>query len=357
MLVQTKNYGIMSFKVKDFCLKISLLICFLQFFQGGYAQYDFTSVDNFLKANQKALGNSLVVMVYKDGKVVYKKEMGDFDAKTQAPIASCSKWLTAALVMTFVDEGKMSLDDRIDKYIPFFDKYLKGYITIRNCLSHTTGVEADKPGLMGFLSRKKYETLEEEVNNFASKRQIIANPGKDFAYSMVGLNTAGRAVEVASKKNFQKMMADRILKPCGMRATNFDADEAPNPSGGAVSTATDYLNFLAMILNKGVFNGKRVLSEKAIEEMQRSQTKDLPIRYVPKVAEGYDYGLGEWIQEKDASGNSTVVSSPGLFGTWPYVDKKNNYAAILFVKSLITVDKRDLYLDLKKNIDAALGVK
>ena len=112
-----------------------------------------------------------------------------------------------------------------------------------------------------------------------------------------------------------------------------------------------------MILNKGMFNGKRILSEQAIEEMQKSQTKDLPVRYTPKVAEGFEYGLGEWIQEKDASGNSTVVSSPGLFGTWPYVDKKNNYAAILFVKSLITVDKRDLYLDLKKNIDAALGVR
>jgi len=114
-LSKLKITAIMSFKVKDFCLKISLLICFLQLFQGGYAQYDFSSVDNFLKANQKALGNSLVVMVYKDGKVVYKKEMGDFDAKTQAPIASCSKWLTAALVMTFVDEGKMSLDDAVEQ--------------------------------------------------------------------------------------------------------------------------------------------------------------------------------------------------------------------------------------------------
>jgi len=345
----------MSRKVRDFCLKISILIGFLQFLQPAWAQYDFSNVDKFLTTNQKALGSSLVVMVYKDGKVVYKKEMGDFDAKTQAPIASCSKWLTAALVMTFVDEGKLKLDDRIDKFIPFFDNYMKGYITIRNCLSHTTGVEADKPGLVGFLGRKKYETLEEEVNSFASKRQIISNPGKDFAYSMVGMNTAGRAVEIVSKKTFNKMMLDRVLKPCGMRATNFDADNAPNPSGGALSTATDYLNFLVMILNKGMINNKRVLSEKAIEEMETDQMKGLPIRYTPKIAEGYDYGLGEWIQEKDDAGKSTVVSSPGLFGTWPYVDRKNNYAAIIFVKSLISQEKKDLYLELKKNIDQVLG--
>ena len=345
----------MSRKVRDFCLKISILIGLLQFLQPAWAQYDFTNVDKFLTTNQKALGSSLVVMVYKDGKVVYKKEMGDFDAKTQAPIASCSKWLTAALVMTFVDEGKLKLDDRIDKFIPFFDNYMKGYITIRNCLSHTTGVEADKPGLVGFLGRKKYETLEEEVNSFASKRQIISNPGKDFAYSMVGMNTAGRAVEIVSKKTFNKMMLDRVLKPCGMRATNFDADNAPNPSGGALSTATDYLNFLVMILNKGMINNKRVLSEKAIEEMETDQMKGLPVRYTPKIAEGYDYGLGEWIQEKDDAGKSTVVSSPGLFGTWPYVDRKNNYAAIIFVKSLISQEKKDLYLELKKNIDQVLG--
>jgi len=345
----------MSRKVRDFCLKISILIGFLQFLQPAWAQYDFSNVDKFLTTNQKALGSSLVVMVYKDGKVVYKKEMGDFDAKTQAPIASCSKWLTAALVMTFVDEGKLKLDDRIDKFIPFFDNYMKGYITIRNCLSHTTGVEADKPGLVGFLGRKKYETLEEEVNSFASKRQIISNPGKDFAYSMVGMNTAGRAVEIVSKKTFNKMMLDRVLKPCGMRATNFDADNAPNPSGGALSTATDYLNFLVMILNKGMINNKRVLSEKAIEEMETDQMKGLPVRYTPKIAEGYDYGLGEWIQEKDDAGKSTVVSSPGLFGTWPYVDRKNNYAAIIFVKSLISQEKKDLYLELKKNIDQVLG--
>ena len=77
--------------------------------------------------------------------MLYKKEMGDFNAKTQAPIASCSKWLTAALVMQFVDEGKLSLDDKVVKYIPEFEKYCKSYITIRQCLSHMTGI-ADEGG-------------------------------------------------------------------------------------------------------------------------------------------------------------------------------------------------------------------
>ncbi len=116
-------------------------------------------------------------MIWKGDSLVYKKEMGDFNSKTQAPIASCSKWLTAALVMQFVDEGKISLDDKVVKYIPEFDKYFKGYITIRHCLSHMTGIEDDDKFLKRILDRKKYTTLEEEVNAFAAKREIRANAG------------------------------------------------------------------------------------------------------------------------------------------------------------------------------------
>ena len=80
-------------------------------------------------------------MVYKDGKTVYQKTMGEFNAKTQAPIAAAGNWLTAALVMVFVDQGKVSLDDPVSKYIPSFEKYIKNYVTIRHCLTHTTGIE------------------------------------------------------------------------------------------------------------------------------------------------------------------------------------------------------------------------
>jgi CubicO group peptidase (beta-lactamase class C family) len=106
-----------------------------------------------------------------------------------------------------------------------------------------------------------------------------------------------------------------------------------------------------MILNKGTFNGKRILSEAAIEKMQTPQTPTIPKKYTPKVAEGFEYGLGEWIQEMDDRGNSTVVSCPGLFGTWPFVDKCRGYAGIVFVKSLISEQKKELYLDIKKSID------
>ncbi|MFK4985511.1 serine hydrolase domain-containing protein, partial [Klebsiella pneumoniae] len=83
------------------------------------------------------------VLVYREGKIIYEKNLGDFNTKTQAPIASCSKWLTAALVMVLVDEGKLSLSDKVSKYLPIFAKYSKGYITIKDCLAHLTGIESE----------------------------------------------------------------------------------------------------------------------------------------------------------------------------------------------------------------------
>lgn len=347
----------MSHKYGVTCMKVIPIPFLLLLFQPLISQYDFSGVDQLLQRNQKLLGNNLVALVYKDGKIVYKKELGeDFTAKTQAPIASCSKWLTAALVMNFVDQGKLDLDDPVSKYIPSFNKYMKGYVTIRHCLSHTTGIEKEKGGAGKLLERRKYENLEEEANAIAAK-EISNNPGKEFFYGNYGLNIAARVCEIVGKKTFDRLIQERITRPLRMRATSFTNDNgnAPHPSGGARSTAADYMNFLIMILNKGVFEGKTILSEKAIAEMQKVQMADLPVKYAPKAAEGFEYGLGEWIQEKNESGIATVVSSPGLFGTWPYVDNCRKYAAIIFVKTILGEQKKDIVLQFKELVEEQLG--
>lgn len=347
----------MSLKTNPICLICSLFCAFLLFFQFSFAQSDFGEVDALLQKNQKMLGNAVVALVYKDGKIIHQKELGvDFNAKTQAPIASSSKWLTAALVMIFVDEGKISLDDPVAKYIPIFNSHMKSYVTIRQCLAHTTGIENDKGSLLKIVQRKKFATLEEEVNAYAAK-EISNNAGTEFHYGIIGLNIAGRVLEVITKKTFDRIIADKLLRPLKMRGTTFvdEGGNAPNPSGGARSTANDYMNFLSMILSKGMFEGKRILSEKAIEEMQQSQFTNLPVKFTPKLAEGLHYGLGEWIQEEDASGKSTVVSCPSLFGTWPYVDKCRNYAALIFVKNLLGEQNKDFALQFKGAVDQAIG--
>jgi CubicO group peptidase (beta-lactamase class C family) len=327
------------------------------FCQGLFSQGNFTETDQLLKQNQKALGTNFVALVWKDGKLIYQKqfekEIGDFNGKYQAPIGACSQWLTAALVMSYVDEGKLSLDDKVSKYIPLFATYMKSYITIRNCLTNTTGIEADPSGPMKLLQKSKFASLEDEVNSFASKREIAANPATEIYYSHVGPNIAGRVLEIITKKSFDRLMQERIIRPLKMRSTTF-ADEnggAVNPSGGAQSTANDYMNFLIMLMNKGTFESKRILSEKAVAEIEKAQYPQLQVKYIPKEAGGLLGGLGCWIQ----AGNGPVVSSLNLAGTWPYIDLCRNYAAIIFVKSPAAEPKNDIYQRFKQSIDTQLG--
>ena len=329
------------------CLKVSVLCTSLLFLQQIYAQSDFAVVDQQLQQQQKQLGTNLVTMVYKDGRIIYEKALGDAKATTAIPLAFTSQWLTAALVMTFVEEGKLSLDDKVGKYLPIFNPYNKGYITIRHCLTHMTGIAGEKPGtLLSSFKRSKYASLEEEVNDFASKKDIETNAGTRFNFNNIGPNIAGRVLEVISKKSFDRLMTDRIFRPLAMKNSSFASDKAVNPSGGAVSSPLEFMNFLAMILNKGTLNGKKILSEQAVAEMQ--------LVHINKTSADFDYGYGEWIQEKDDQGRATAICGPGLSGTWPWIDFQKGYAALVFAKTVPGEQKKEPYLQLKKTIEAAL---
>jgi CubicO group peptidase (beta-lactamase class C family) len=318
-------------------------------------KYAFGELDNLLTQKQGLIGKDYVVLIWeKDDTLVYKKEAGEYKSRTAAPIASCSKWLTAALVMQFVDEGKISLDDPVVNYLPVFERYMKKYVTIRHCLSHMTGIEDDDKFLKKILQRKKFESLDQEVEAFAA-REIRANAGTDFWYGNVGLNIAAKVLEIVSKRKFDVLIKQKLLVPLGMRQTTFTELDGGlyNPSGGARSTADDYMKFLVMLMNKGKYNGKQILSEESVEEMMKIQTNTSMIRYAPKAAEGFNYALGSWvIEEKD--GKSAVLTSPGLFGTWPMIDVCRGYAYILFVKNFLGEERANAHLEIKEVIDEAM---
>lgn len=360
--VQYKNPETMSCKISALCRNVIPFLFFLLFLQPVKAQYDWSELDGLLQAKQKLLGNNFVALVWKGDSLVFSKEVGEFNLKTQAPIASCSKWLTAALVMQFVDEGKLSLDDYVVRYIPEFEKYFKKYITIRQCLSHMTGIADENKPLKNALKRKKFASLEEEVNDMAS-RDIRANAGTDFWYGSTGLNIAARVLEVVSKKKFEVLIKLKLLNPLGMRKTTFNTLDGspPNPSGGAISTAEDYMKFLVMLLNKGRYNGVQVLSENAVQEMMKVQTRPELIKYAPKAALGFNYASGSWVVEEragagpDGAKMAGTLASPGLFGTWPMVDFCRGYAYLVFVKNFLGEEKADAHMELKKAVDTQIS--
>ncbi len=343
----------MSQKIRFTCLKVSPVLVFLLFFQVTKAQYNFGELDARFQQYNHELGKNAVLVIYKDGKIIHTKDQEDFKANTQAPVTDCTKWLTAAVVMTFVDEGKISLDDKVSKYLPIFATYSKGYITLRQCLAHMTGIEGSK---IGIIKSNHYNSLEEEVNSFASKHEIQTNAGTEFRYTDIGASIAGRIVEIVGKKSFEQLAQQRLLKPLGMRNTTFqlDFDKPANPSLGALSTATDYVNFLGMLLNKGMFKGKRVLSEKAVAEMEQAQIPATVKKVMDKDAAGPTYALGAWVLEQTDDGKTTALAGPGMPGSWPIIDLCRGYAAVIFTKDQSSSQKKEIFIDIKKAIDAAI---
>jgi CubicO group peptidase (beta-lactamase class C family) len=349
----------MSLKNRSICLKVSTVFVFLLFLQFANAQRKqvvveskFPEADTKLEAAKKELGGNVAVLVYKDGAVIYNKGIGvDFNFKTQVPIGNASQWLTAALVMCYVDLGKISLDDKVSKYIPLFTKYSKGYITVKDCLAHLTGIEAE-PGK--YSNGKKFASLEEEIEYFITKKDIQSNPGLEFRFSNIGMNILGRVLEIATKRSFEQLMQERITRPLMMRNTSFSSFNSINPTAGALSTASDYMNFLSMILNKGMFMGKRILSEEAITQMLTIRTTPAMMKYIPKGMETYSFGLGQWIMEADEKGTGTLLAAPGFEGSWPMIDICRGYALVIFTKGDLNEEKKKIYMDIKGSIDALI---
>lgn len=340
----------MSVRAHKPCLKFSLLPIFLLFLQVSYARQDWSDVDQFIETNQKQLGKEFVVMVWKkDDTLAYKKEVGMFKSKSQQGILSqVSSWLTTALVMVLVDEGKISLDDKVSTYIPEFARYGKNYITLRTCLSHTTGLKETQKFMSNVYQKISASTLEEEVNRYAS-RDIRVNPTEDFYYGNTGMIIAGRVLEVATKKRFDVLAKQKLFTPLQMRRTSFTNPEggALNPAAGAIATADDLMKFLLMLMNKGKVGDKQILSEESVAEMFRIHARQDLMKFNPDEVKGLDYTFGAWAA-KEADGQATALICPGWAGSFAAIDLEKGYAFFILPKERFANEKTELYRQLNE---------
>ena len=276
-------------------------------------------------------------------------------------IASQSKGITAAAVMMLVDEGKISLDDPVEKYLPEFRgqmvvaekdndhvllKKPAHPIMIREVLSHTSGLPfksaLEEPTLDGL-------PLATAVRSYAMT-PLQTEPGTNYQYSNAGINTAARIIEVVTGMKYEDFMQQRLFNPLAMKDTTFwpnedqvarlaksyRPDEAktnlvefpigqliyplsdqsrrfPMPAGGLFSTAQDVATFCQMLLNGGELNGKRYLSEAAFTELTKRQTPE---------SVNNSYGLGfsvgqDWFGHGGAHAtNMEVFPKKGLVTVW-----------------------------------------
>jgi CubicO group peptidase (beta-lactamase class C family) len=178
----------------------------------------------------------------------------------------------------------------------------------------------------------------------------VGAPGTVFHYSSAGLQIAGAILEKISGQSFEDLFAERIARPLGMTNTDFGKGPVAMPAGGGYSTPKDYILFLEMILNKGRYRGVRVLSERSVAEMQENRLgPEVRIAYTPAEngGAGVGYGYGEWIMGE-------AVSSPGLFGSFPWVVNGNGYCAFLMTVNLNNKGRQDREMELVRLVDEVL---
>jgi CubicO group peptidase (beta-lactamase class C family) len=295
--------------------------------------YDFSSIDKVLDDSVPVkFDGKCYALICVDGKTVYSKSYGGYTGDTRELIASCSKWLSGAVLMSLVDEGKLKLSDTVGKFLPDFTRYHKGNITIAQLFSHTSGFPGNSD--QGY-ENNIFLTLAQSVDSIAKNVPLLAPPGTQFYYGGVSMQVAGEVCEVVSGESWANLFNDKIAKPLGMTSTDYGVGINPKIAGGARSTPNDYIRFLNMIMNMGVAaDGTRILSQSSVTAMEQGQTACCTVAYTPYpltlLQTNNFYGIGNW---RDLTGTGDVLienSSPGAFGSHPWVDRGKKVTGIIF---------------------------
>lgn len=346
-----------------------------------------------------------VIAVARKGKLVLHEALGQADREVMKPmetntifrIYSMTKPITSTAVMMLIDEGKLDLDDPIEKYLPALtnpEVYVSHRgtsvktepanrsITVRDLLCHTSGLT------YGFFSETYVDhqykqnailfpffSLEETVNKLGTL-PLLYQPGIRFNYS-VSTDVLGRLVEVVSEQPFDVFLDERIFTPLGMNDTDFSvalenqdrlatiyvADESTGElsvdrdptrargfaftrpkflsgGGGLFSTSSDYIRFCQMLLNKGQLDGVRLLKPEAVEAMATNQLpKSSPYVIIgPGERKGVGFGLGLSVVVDRVPGSPHVPKGElgwgGMASTHFWLSPQHDLAVVVLTQRL-----------------------
>ena len=317
--------------------------------------------------NRNVIAGS-VTLVAQNGKTVHLAATGSADIAARRAmrtddlfwIASMTKPMTAVCVMMLAEQGRLSVDDPVEKFIPEFAALKLGGarpfrpVTIRDLLTHTGG--------LGDANIPPKASLAERVVAYAHAPMRFA-PGTRWDYSNGGFNTLGRVIEVVSGKSYDSFLRQRLLSPLGMKDTTFwpsprrvaksyrpggggleetsiyarpgDIRDRSRPAlaaGGLFSTASDVARFYQMILNGGKLGSRKFLTSGSVALMTSPQTGGMKTGSV----DGMSWGLG--VQIVHAPGGATAGLSSGSFGhggsfaTQSWADPRRGAVYVLMIQ-------------------------
>lgn len=308
-----------------------------------------------------------VLLVARRGKIVLHKALGHRDLERKIPMlketefrmASNSKAVTAAGILLLVQEGLVQLDDPVSVYLPAFEKRNSRPITIRQLLTHTSGLRISSLFLSPLLDHNESDAdqhggsqLVREVSRFGEIGAEV-EPGTTYSYNNAGYNTLAGVIE-AITGSYREHLRRELYVPLGMRHScnhesesdhsrmssvfrmrrdgNWDVrwkpgDEPDWPfargSGGMVSTAVDYATFCHLLLNQGVFKGRQILDPTLVHQATNPQGD--------YIAAGKSYGLG-WVV-KNAGDRFWHTGSDGTF-VW--IDPKRELIGMVLTQTQAT---------------------
>ncbi len=332
----------------------------------------------------------VVTLVARRGQIVHHEAVGITDVETRKPmqkdtifqIMSMTKPVVGMGIMLLAEEGKLAVGDPVERYLPEYRGQMLAVenadksrtlkkpsrpITIRDLLTHTSGMPTQPPTGIADLYARMDLTLNEAVKIF-SQQPLDFEPGAKWQYSNMGIDTLGRIIEVVSDMPFERFLEERFFKPLGMKDSFlfppadkiarialvhryengklirdpklFYGGDSANyrkgakfsaPSYGLYSTASDLAAFYEMMRAGGVYNGKRILSPAAIAAATTVQSG------TTRAGMGSGYGLS-WDVVDDPKGTMALKSigtygHGGAFGTQGWVDKTKDMVGVFLIQS------------------------
>ena len=301
--------------------------------------YDFGEINTLLDDSLNVYNGNVVVLIEQNNSRIYEYQAGVIDTSSIVAIASASKWLSGAVILSLADEGYFSLDDTVGTYLPIFTENEKGHITIRQAFSMTSGLFNLE--YYHAFSLDTSLTLAESVDSIAVNIPLAYESGTWIAYNSHGMQTVGRIAEIVTGQDWQTIAEEQIFNRCEMFNTTYDVFGInPFIAGGVRTPPVEYIQFLQMVMNNGLYNGDTVLTSQSIQELFTNQTAGLPIYWspfpyghpdYPYDADVLRYGFGSWIfAENPTTGLVEEITSPGAWGTFPWADNSRNISGIIF---------------------------
>ncbi len=330
------------------------------------------------------LSGAVLLVGTKDG-IKYHEAIGQSNLVDKVPmqkstlfrIASMTKPITAIAIMMLQDDGKLSVEDAVEKHLPEFKNQMlivskdqettmlkkpKRPITLRDLLTHTSGLANYPVGMADLYTKRNYTLSEGTIA--VSQLPLMFEPGTKWSYCNSGIDTLGRVIEVAGGMSYEKFLQTRIFDPLGMKDSTFypTAEQAKNvaltygvkdgklvaapnslldvkanpkhpvPAGGLYSTAGDQAKLYQFMLRGGKLGEKQLLSEKSLKQMTTTQTGDIKTGFV----DGMSWGFG-WQVVAEPKGATEALSAGsyghgGAFGTQGWIDPKKGAFYILMIQ-------------------------